>query len=116
MDVAAPDEIERRDGSRGVYAVVDKPHLRWSSRPIRAGSAWLRSIYPVRRRAGPSQGGPGGRTGDPEDLARLELAQRRGCGPAADPARLPAQLHGTSSQGFHVYHNGLTEGQPGPGT
>ena len=75
------DEIERRDGSRGVYAVVDKPDFALVI-PADAGRFCLveEYRYPVRRRAWafPQGGWPGGRTGTPEDLARLELAQETG--------------------------------------
>ena len=75
------DEIERRDGSRGVYAVVDKPHFALVI-PADSGRFCLveEYRYPVRRRAWafPQGGWPGGRTGEPEDLARLELAQETG--------------------------------------
>ena len=111
------DEIERRDGSRGVYAVVDKPHFALVI-PADSGRFCLveEYRYPVRRRAWafPQGGWPGGRTGDPEDLARLELAQETGL--RAGELTLLGFLHsshGTSSQGFHVYlATGLTEGQP----
>ncbi len=111
------DEIERRDGSRSFYAVVDKPHF---ALVIPADSEQFCLVeeyrYPVRRRAWafPQGGWPGGRTGAPEDLARLELAQETGL--RARELTLLGFLHsshGTSSQGFHVYlATGLTEGDP----
>ena len=111
------DEIERRDGSRGFYAVVDKPHFALII-PADAERFCLveEYRYPVRRRAWafPQGGWPGGRTGDPEDLARLELAQETGL--RARKLTLLGFLHsshGTSSQGFHAYlATGLTEGDP----
>jgi 8-oxo-dGDP phosphatase len=111
------DEIERRDGSRGVYAVVDKPHFALVI-PAEADRFCLveEYRYPVSRRAWafPQGGWPGGRCGNPEDLARLELAQETGL--RAREVTLLGFLHsshGTSSQGFHVYlATGLTEGAP----
>ncbi len=109
------DEIERRDGSRGTYAVVDKPDFALVI-PADAGRFCLveEYRYPVRRRswAFPQGGFPGGVTGTPEELAQLELAQETGL--------RAAQLtvlgflhcsHGTTSQGFHAYlATGLTSG------
>ena len=111
------DEIERRDGSRGVYAVVDKPHFALVI-PAEAGRFCLveEYRYPVSRRAWafPQGGWPGGHTGNPEDLARLELAQETGL--RARELTLLGFLnssHGTSSQGFHIYlATGLAEGVP----
>ncbi|HUY44837.1 MAG TPA: NUDIX hydrolase [Streptosporangiaceae bacterium] len=111
------DEIERRDGSRGTYAVVEKPDFAMVI-PADSGRFCLveEYRYPVRRRswAFPQGAFPGRGTGDPEDLARLELAQETGL-----RAREWALLgflhssHGTTGQGFHVYlATGLTEGDP----
>ena len=111
------DEIERRDGSRGVYAVVDKPDF---AVVIPAEADRFRLVeeyrYPIQRRgwAFPQGAFPGRATGDPEDLARLELAQETGLR-AAEMLLLGYlhSSHGTSSQGFHVYlASGLTEGMP----
>ena len=109
------DEIERRDGSRGTYAVVDKPDFALVI-PADAGQFCLveEYRYPVRRRswAFPQGGFPGGATGTPEELARLELAQETGL--RAGQLTLLGFLHcahGTSSQGFHAYlATGLTAG------
>ncbi len=111
------DEIERRDGSRGVYAVVDKPDF---ALVIPADGERFCLVeeyrYPVRRRAWafPQGAYPDRGTGDPGELARLELAQETGL-----RARSLTCLgflhssHGTSGQGFHVYlATGLTEGEP----
>ncbi len=111
------DEIERRDGSRGVYAVVDKPDF---AVVIAAEDDRFCLVeeyrYPIQRRvwAFPQGAFPGRATGDPEELARLELAQETGLRAAG--LLLLGYLHsshGTSSQGFHVYlASGLTEGTP----
>ena len=93
------------------------PTSRWSSRPRRTGSAWSRS-------SGTRSGGAPGHsrragslaaaTGDPAELARLELAQETGL--RASRLTLLGYLHcahGTSSQGFHAFlATGLTQGEP----
>jgi 8-oxo-dGTP pyrophosphatase MutT (NUDIX family) len=75
------DEIERRDGTRGTYAVVEKPDFAVVI-PADSGRFCLveEYRYPVRRRAWafPQGAFPGRAAGDPEDLARLELAQETG--------------------------------------
>jgi 8-oxo-dGDP phosphatase len=111
------DEIERRDGSRGSYAVVDKPDFALVI-PVAAGQFCLveEYRYPVQRRswAFPQGAFPARGTGDPQDLARLELAQETGL--RASQLTLLGYLHsshGTSGQGFHVYlATGLTAGRP----
>jgi len=111
------DEIERRDGSRGTYAVVDKPDFAVVVAMEADRFCLVEEYrYPVRRRAwGFPQGAfPGRGSGDPEDLARLELAQETGLR-ARELTRLGYlhSSHGTSGQGFHVYlATGLTSGRP----
>jgi 8-oxo-dGTP pyrophosphatase MutT (NUDIX family) len=111
------DEIERRDGTRGTYAVVEKPDFAVVI-PADSGRFCLveEYRYPVRRRAWafPQGAFPGRAAGDPEDLARLELAQETGLR-ARELTRLGFlhSSHGTSGQGFHAYlATGLTEGDP----
>jgi 8-oxo-dGDP phosphatase len=109
------DEIERGDGSRGVYAVVDKPDF---AMVIPADDDRFCLVeeyrYPIQRRgwAFPQGAFPGKATGDPEDLARLELAQETGLrATGLTELGYLHSSHGTSSQGFHVYlASGLTEG------
>jgi 8-oxo-dGTP pyrophosphatase MutT (NUDIX family) len=111
------DEIERRDGSRGTYAVVDKPDFALVIAMDGERFCLVEEYrYPVQRRswAFPQGTFPGRGTGDPEDLARLELAQETGLR-AGELTRLGFlhSSHGTSGQGFHVYlATGLTQGQP----
>jgi 8-oxo-dGTP pyrophosphatase MutT (NUDIX family) len=111
------DEIERRDGSRGVYAVVDKPDFAVVIPAEEDRFCLVEEFrYPIQRRgwAFPQGAFPGRATGDPEDLARLELAQETGLR-AAEMLLLGYlhSSHGTTSQGFHVYlASGLTEGMP----
>jgi 8-oxo-dGTP pyrophosphatase MutT (NUDIX family) len=111
------DEIERSDGTRGTYAVVEKPDFAVVI-PADSGRFCLveEYRYPVRRRAWafPQGAFPGRATGDPEDLARLELAQETGL--RARELTLLGFLHsshGTTGQGFHAYlATDLTEGAP----
>ena len=111
------DEIERRDGSRGTYAVVDKPDFALVVPAERGGFHLVEEFrYPVGRRTwGFPQGTfPGGGTGGPADLARLELAQETGL--QARELTLLGFLtcaHGLTGQGFHAFlATGLTQGQP----
>jgi 8-oxo-dGTP pyrophosphatase MutT (NUDIX family) len=109
------DEIERSDGSRGSYAVVDKPDFAVVIPAAENRFCLVEEYrYPVGRRcwAFPQGAFPGRGTGDPEQLARLELAQETGL--RARQLTLLGFLHsahGTSGQGFHAYlATGLTEG------
>ncbi len=111
------DEIERRDGSRGVYAVVDKPDFAVVIPAEEDRFCLVEEYrYPIRRRgwAFPQGAFPGRASGDPEQLARMELAQETGL--RVDKLLLLGFLHsshGTSGQGFHIYlASGLTEGLP----
>ena len=111
------DEIERRDGSRGSYAVVDKPDF---AVVIPADGDRFCMVeeyrYPIGRRcwAFPQGAFPGRGSGDPEQLARLELVQETGLS-----ARTLTCLgflhssHGLTRQGFHAFlATGLTAGPP----
>lgn len=75
------DDIERRDGSRGTYAVVEKPDFALVI-PAEDGGFHLveEYRYPIGRRTwGFPQGGwPDGQAGPPGELARLELSQETG--------------------------------------
>lgn len=109
------DEIERRDGSRGSYAVVEKADFALVIPAERGGFHLVEEYrYPLGRRTwGFPQGGfPAGRDGDPEELARLELAEETGLR-AGHLARLGylSTAHGITSQGCHVYlATGLSQG------
>jgi 8-oxo-dGTP pyrophosphatase MutT (NUDIX family) len=111
------DEIERRDGSRGSYAVVDKPDFAVVIPAERDRFCLVEEYrYPVGRRcwAFPQGAFPGGATGEPEQLARLELAQETGLS-ARRLTRLGFlhSAHGLTSQGFHAFlATGLTAGEP----
>lgn len=111
------DEIERRDGSRSTYAVVDKPDFALVI-PAERGGFWLveEFRYPVGRRTwGFPQGTfPGRVSGDPAELARLELAQETGL--RARQLTHLGFLHcaqGMTGQGFHAFlATELTQGTP----
>ncbi len=110
------DEIERRDGSRGTYAFVEKADFALVIPAENDGFHLVEEYrYPIGRRTWsfPQGGWPSGQTGSPEDLARLELIQETGLR-ASTFTRLGFLhcAHGISSQGGHYFvATGL---QPGP--
>lgn len=111
------DEIERRDGSRGTYAVVEKPDFALVVPAERDGFYLVEEFrYPVGRRtwAFPQGTFPGGGTGDPAGLARLELAQETGLrARQLTPLGFLHCAHGLTGQGFHAFlATGLTQGPP----
>jgi 8-oxo-dGTP pyrophosphatase MutT (NUDIX family) len=111
------DQIERRDGSRGTYAFVEKPDFALVIPAENDGFHLVEEYrYPIARRTWsfPQGGFPPGSTGNPEELARMELAQETGF-----RARNLTKLgflhcaHGISSQGGHFYLAiGLEPGEP----
>ena len=111
------DEIERRDGSRGTYAVVEKPDFALVIPAENDGFHLVEEFrYPIGRRTWsfPQGGFPHGQTGHPTELARLELLQETGL-----RARNLVKLgflngaHGSSSQGGHFFlATGLEPGRP----
>ena len=110
------DEIERRDGSRGTYAYVEKPDFALVIPAEDDGFHLVEEFrYPIGRRTWsfPQGGWPSGQTGSPEELARLELSQETGFRAGA-LARLGFLhcAHGISSQGGHYFV--ATELEPGP--
>jgi 8-oxo-dGTP pyrophosphatase MutT (NUDIX family) len=110
------DEIERRDGSRGTYAFVEKPDFALVIPAEDDGFHLVEEYrYPIGRRTWsfPQGGWPSGQTGTPAELARLELAQETGFR-AGVLARLGFAhcAHGISSQGGHYFV--ATELEPGP--
>jgi 8-oxo-dGDP phosphatase len=110
------DEIQRRDGSVGTYAFVEKADFALVIPAENDGFHLVEEFrYPIGRRTWsfPQGGFPHGASGQPEELARLELAQETGL-----RARVLVKLgylhcaHGISSQGGHYF---LATGlEPGP--
>ncbi|MBV9204951.1 MAG: NUDIX hydrolase [Actinobacteria bacterium] len=111
------DDIERRDGSRGSYAFVEKPDFALVIPAEDGGFHLVEEFrYPIGRRTWsfPQGGFPHGRSGSPEELARLELAQETGLR-ARGLARLGFLhcAHGISSQGGYFFlATGLEPGAP----
>jgi 8-oxo-dGDP phosphatase len=111
------DEIERRDGSRGTYAFVEKPHFALVIPAENDGFHLVEEFrYPIGRRTWsfPQGGFPHGQTGHPEELARLELLQETGLR-ARNLVKLGflTTAHGSSSQGAHFFlATGLEPGRP----
>jgi 8-oxo-dGTP pyrophosphatase MutT (NUDIX family) len=110
------DEIERRDGSLGTYAFVEKRDFALVIPAENDGFHLVEEYrYPIGRRTWsfPQGGFPHGESGEPEDLARLELAQETGLR-ARELVRLGYlhSSHGTSTQAGHYFlATGLS---PGP--
>jgi 8-oxo-dGTP pyrophosphatase MutT (NUDIX family) len=111
------DEIERRDGSRGTYAFVEKADFALVI-PAEDGGFHLveEYRYPIARRTWsfPQGGFPHGQAGTPEELARLELAQETGLR-ASSLTKLGYLhcAHGITSQAGHYFlATGLESGLP----
>jgi 8-oxo-dGTP pyrophosphatase MutT (NUDIX family) len=111
------DDIERRDGSRGTYAYVEKPDFALVIPAENDGFHLVEEFrYPIGRRTWsfPQGGFPPGQAGRAEELARLELLQETGL-----RARQLAKLgsldcaHGLTSQTGHFFlATGLEPGEP----
>jgi 8-oxo-dGDP phosphatase len=111
------DEIERRDGSRGTYAFVEKPDFALVIPAENDGFHLVEEYrYPIRRRSWsfPQGGFPPGQTGSPEELARLELLQETGLRASAlVKLGFLHCAHGITSQGGHFFvATGLEAGLP----
>ena len=101
------DQVERADGSRGTYGVVDKPDFALVV-PQDGNDFWLveQFRYPVGRRAWEFPQGSWGSSagGSAPELARSELAEETGL--TASRLRHLGHLYeayGFCSQGFDVY-------------
>jgi 8-oxo-dGTP pyrophosphatase MutT (NUDIX family) len=111
------DEIERADGSAGLYGVVDKPDFALVI-PEDDHGFWLveQYRYPVSRRAWefPQGSWSPGSAGAAVDLARTELYEETGL--RAGRIRRLGYLHGSyglCSAGFDIYlATGLEAGPP----
>ena len=110
------DDIERRDGSRGTYAFVEKPDFALVIPAENDGFHLVEEYrYPIGRRTWsfPQGGWPHGQSGSSEDLARLELSQETGLR-ATTFTRLGYLhcAHGITNQGGHYFlATGLTPGR-----
>ena len=111
------DDIERRDGSRGSYAFVEKTDFALVVPAEGDGFHLVEEFrYPIGRRTWsfPQGGFPKGQSGDMEELARLELAQETGLR-ARELTGLGSLhcAHGITSQLGHFYlATGLEPGTP----
>ena len=110
------DAIRRRDGSAGIYGVVEKPDFVVVA-PVGAGLIHLveQYRYPVRGRYWElPQGTSPGLDADPEAAARAELAEETGLRAASMlKAGYLFQAYGYAAQGCHVFlASGLTPGAP----
>src|ERR1700721_2071262 len=75
------DEMERRDGSRGTYAFVEKPDFALVVPAENDGFHLVEEYrYPIGKRTWsfPQGGWRPGRAGKPDELAPLELSQETG--------------------------------------
>jgi 8-oxo-dGTP pyrophosphatase MutT (NUDIX family) len=101
------DEIERRDGSRGTYAVIDRADFALVIPAENGGFHLVEEFrYPIGRRTWsfPQGGFPHGQSGTPEELAALELAQETGLRAATlTPLGAASIAHGMCSQFGHYF-------------
>jgi 8-oxo-dGTP pyrophosphatase MutT (NUDIX family) len=111
------DEIERADGSRGIYTVIDKPDFALIMPLDNDGFHLVEEYrYPLgeRRWQFPQGAFPQGVTGTPEQLAEAELKEETGF-TAGRLERLGYLncAHGITGQSFHVFlATDLTAGEP----
>lgn len=113
------DDIERSDGARGTYAVVERDDSVVIVPAENGGFHLVEEYrYPVGRRSWsfPQGGFPRGENGTPEELARLELTQETGL--RADRLTRLGKLtaaHGMTSQRCDYFlATQLTPGPPDP--
>jgi 8-oxo-dGTP pyrophosphatase MutT (NUDIX family) len=111
------DEIERPDGSRGVYGVVDKPDFGIVIPAEDGGFHLVQEFrYPIGQRTWsfPQGSLPGLRDADPEHLARTELAEETGLRAGRlEHLGFLHGAHGMSGQGFHAWlATDLVRGEP----
>jgi len=111
------DAVERRDGSQGIYAVIDKPDFALII-PVERDGFWFvqEYRYAVGRRVWSFPQGtlPDRQVGEPSTLARAELLEETGI----EADRLVGlgfmyTSQGSSSQGFNAFAAfDLTHGSP----
>jgi 8-oxo-dGTP pyrophosphatase MutT (NUDIX family) len=111
------DSIQRADGSKGIYAVTEKPDFALIIPAEHDGFYLVQEYrYAIGRRVWSFPQGtfPDRRDGDPADLARAELLEETGIH-ASQLVHLGFLYtsQGSSSQGFNAFlATGLTHGQP----
>jgi 8-oxo-dGTP pyrophosphatase MutT (NUDIX family) len=111
------DEIERLDGHKGTYAVVERADFAIVIPAEDDGFHLVEEFrYPLGRRGWsfPQGGFPHGEHGSPDELAALELAQETGlrAGKLTSLGYL-ATAHGMASQyGYYFLATELVPGQP----
>jgi 8-oxo-dGTP pyrophosphatase MutT (NUDIX family) len=101
------NEIERGDGARGTYAVVERQDFALVIPAENGGFHLVEEYrYPIKRRSWsfPQGGFPHGETGTMDELAALELAQETGLR-AGKLTRLGtlSTAHGMTSQWAHYF-------------
>ncbi|XVQ84288.1 NUDIX domain-containing protein [Microbispora siamensis] len=111
------DVVERPDGSRGIYSVVDRPDYAVVVAADRGGFHLVEQYrYPIRGRYWEFPQGcfAQGRTGTAEELGRAELSEETGLSAASwTPLGRLYGWHGASGQAFTVFlATGLTQGAP----
>ncbi len=111
------DAIERADGSKGIYAVIEKPDFALIIPIERDGFYLVQEYrYAIGRRVWSFPQGtfPNRQDGDPTELARAELLEETGI--RADSLTHLGFLYtsqGSSSQGFNAFAaSGLHLGEP----
>ena len=113
------DDIERSDGSRGTYAVIERANFALVIPAENDGFHLVEEFrYPVGRRSWSFPQGtfPQGTTGTPAELARLELAQETGLLPGSlTHLGTLAAAHGMTTQyGEYFLATDLVPGPPDP--
>lgn len=111
------DKIERADGSRGLYSVVDKPDFALVIPMENDGFHLVEQYrYPIQARSWefPAGSFPHGMTGTPDELAAAELAEETGL--AAGRLEKLGYLHSANAmtgEGVHVFlATDLSPGEP----
>lgn len=110
------DEVERLDGSRGIYGLVEKTDFAVVIPAEGDGFHMVEEYrYPIGRRTWnfPQGSLPGRRRGTPEEVARHELAEETGFRAGTlTPIGFLHSSHGMSGQGCHVFlATGLVPGE-----
>jgi 8-oxo-dGTP pyrophosphatase MutT (NUDIX family) len=111
------DAIERPDGSRGIYSVIDRPDFAVIIAAERGGFHLVDQYrYPISGRYWEFPQGcfPGRRQGDPLELAHRELGEETGLRAGSmEPIGRLAAWHGASGQECTVFlATDLVQGEP----